>query len=152
MLTKAERSKRDLLTFQEAGAKSGILPRTLIGRVRYRSLRSYQRNGKTFVTLEDIAEWQPLWEHGQADIVREGHATGESDVAIAARMGLSRERVRQIRNSLGLPPNPLKPRLPKTLLEVFTLPKSAQNVFSIIGRRLGEGMAQKRDKDALGRD
>ena len=60
--------------------------------------------------------------------VREAHATGEPDRVIATMMGISRERVRQIRTSLGLPTNPRKPRLakaftidqPKTLLEVFS--------------------------------
>jgi len=102
-----------LLTFQEAATQMKVHYHALVSRVRNGSLRAYRRKGKTYITAEDIANWQPLWDRGHDLVVREAHAAGESDVAIGAMLGLSRERIRQIRNALGLAKNPLKPRLPK---------------------------------------
>jgi len=117
-----------LLTISEAAEQTGINRETLSSRVRSGSLRTYKRNKKTYLVIDDIIEWQPLWHNNHIATVREAHATGEPDRVIATMMGISRERVRQIRTSLGLPTNPRKPRLakaftidqPKTLLEVFS--------------------------------
>ena len=122
-----EKNKINLLTIAEAAEESGINQETLSSRVRNGSLRSYRRNGRVYLITQDITEWQPLWHNNHMDVIREAHAAGEPDMAIAAMLGISRERVRQLRTSLGLPRNPQKPRLakafapgqPKTLLEVF---------------------------------
>jgi len=123
-----EKNKINLLTIAEAAEESGINQETLSSRVRNGSLRSYRRNGRVYLITQDITEWQPLWHNNHMDVIREAHAAGEPDMAIAAMLGISRERVRQLRTSLGLPRNPQKPRpakafalgQPKTLLEVFT--------------------------------
>jgi len=122
------KNKINLLTLAEAAEESGINQETLASRVRNGSLRSYRRNGRVYLITQDIAEWQPLWHHNHMDVIREAHAAGEPDAAIAAMLGISRERVRQLRTSIGVPPNPRRPRLPKafapgqprTLLEVFS--------------------------------
>ncbi|MAH49237.1 hypothetical protein CMI37_25655 [Candidatus Pacearchaeota archaeon] len=104
---------RELLTCAEASQKSGLNAFTLWSRVRGGSIRSYRRNGKVYVTLEDIGDWMPLWYRGHEAAIREAHAAGEPDAHTARILGLSRERVRQLRTRLGLPVNPPKPRLPK---------------------------------------
>ena len=123
-----KKNKINLLTLTEAAEESGINQETLTSRVRNGSLRAFRRNNRVYLIMQDITEWQPLWHNNHIDIVREAHADGEPDMAIATMLGISRERVRQLRTSLGLPRNPQKPRLPKafapdqpkTLLEVFT--------------------------------
>ena len=118
----------NLLTILEAAEESGINKETLSSRVRNGSLRTYTRNNRVYLIMGDITEWQPLWHTGHTDIIRQAHASGEPDTAIATMLGISRERVRQLRVSIGLPTNPPKPRLPKafapgqprTLLEVFS--------------------------------
>ena len=123
-----EKNKINLLTIAEAAEESGINQETLSSRVRNGSLRSYRRNGRVYLITQDITEWQPLWHTNHMDVIREAHAAGEPDVVMAAILGVSRERVRQLRKPLGLLPNPRKPRLPKafapgqpkTLLEVFS--------------------------------
>ena len=123
-----EKNKVNLLTVAEASEESGVNQETLASRVRTGSLRAFRRNNRVYLIMQDITEWQPLWHNNHIDIVREAHADGEPDMAIATMLGISRERVRQLRTSLGLPRNPQKPRLPKafapsqpkTLLEVFT--------------------------------
>ena len=123
-----EKNKINLLTITEAAEESGINKETLSSRVRNGSLRTYTRNNRAYLIMEDITRWQPLWHTNHMDTIREAHAAGEPDVVVAAMLGISRERVRQLRKPLGLPPNPRKPRLPKafapghqprTLLEVF---------------------------------
>ena len=123
-----EKNKINLLTIAEAAEESGINQETLSSRVRNGSLRSYRRNGRVYLITQDITEWQPLWHNNHMDVIRGAHAAGEPDMVIATMLGISRERVRQLRTSLGLPRNPQKPRLPKafapgqpkTLLEVFS--------------------------------
>jgi hypothetical protein len=123
-----EKNKINLLTLAEAAEESGINQETLASRIRNGSLRSYRRNGRVYLITQDITEWQPLWYNNHIDAIREAHAAGEPDVVMAAMLGISRERVRQLRTSIGLPLNPQKPRLPKafapgqpkTLLEVFS--------------------------------
>ena len=123
-----EKNKINLLTLTEAAEESGVNQETLTSRIRTGSLRAFKRHYRLSLIMQDIAEWQPLWHNNHTDIVREAHAAGEPDTAIATMLGISRERVRQLRTSLGLPRNPQKPRLPKafapdqpkTLLEVFT--------------------------------
>jgi len=103
----------DLLTLTEAAQVSGISANTLAGRVRRGSMKSYHRQTRVYITLEDIGEWLPLWYRGHETVIREAHAAGEPDAYTAALLGLSRERIRQLRKKLGLPVNPPKPRLPK---------------------------------------
>jgi hypothetical protein len=106
----------ELLSYREASELSGIHHDTLSSRVRNGSLGVYHRKGRTYITMEDVNEWQPLWNRDHDAVILEAHTAGESDVAMASMLGLSRERVRQIRNNLGLPANPLKPRLAKTFV------------------------------------
>jgi hypothetical protein len=126
-----EKNKINLLTIAEAAGESGINRETLSSRVRNGSLRTYMRNNRVYLIMQDITEWQPLWHNNHTEIMQAAHAAGEPDTIIAAILGVSRERVRQLRKPLGLPPNPRKPRLPKafapghqprTLLEVFNAP------------------------------
>ena len=104
---------RALLTCAEASRESGINADALSSRVRSGSMRSYHRQGRVYITLEDVSEWFPLWRRDHEAIIREAHAAGEPDAYAAALLGLSRERVRQLRKKLGLPVNPPKPRLAK---------------------------------------
>jgi len=103
----------DLLTLADASRRSGISPSTLASRIKNGSMRSYKIRGRVYITLEDIGEWLPLWYRGHETVIREAHAAGEPDAYTATLLGLSRERVGQLRKRLGLPVNPPKPRLPK---------------------------------------
>jgi len=107
------KNKINLLTLAEAAEESGVNRETLSSRVRTGSLCTYIRNKRAYLTIQDITGWQPLWRNNHIDIIREAHAAGEPDTGMATMLGISRERVRQLRNTLGLPPNPQKPRLPK---------------------------------------
>lgn len=109
-----EQPTQKLLTYGEAAKASGIEEHTIRGRVRTGSLPSYKWHSKTYVTMEDISEWQPKWHTDHDLYIREAHAEGIPDADMARHLGISRERVRQIRSGLGLKANPLKPRLPKT--------------------------------------
>ncbi len=129
-MAKEKINKVTLYTLAEASRETGVNLTTLKGRVRTGSLRAYKRGNGIFLDLQDIAEWQPLWSRDYNYIIQTAHASGEPDSAIAAIIGVSRERVRQIRKSLGLKANPMRGRLPKaiqvhqprTLMEIFAHP------------------------------
>lgn len=109
-----QKNEVDLLTLSEAARESGISIHTLSSRVSGGSMRCYRRQARTYVTLEDIGNWVPKWYRGHEIAILEAHTAGEPDAYIARKLGLSRERIRQIRGErLGLPANPPKPYLPK---------------------------------------
>ena len=120
--TTMDTSKINLLTVAEAAEESGMNQETLSSRVRTGSLRSFRRNSRVYLIMQDIIEWQPVWHNNPLEIIQEAHAAGESDVSIATMLGVSRERVRKLRSSLGLPRNPRKPQLSK----VFTADQPRQ--------------------------
>lgn len=121
-------NQEELLTISEAAKEYGINRYTLEGRVFRGSMPSYRRGKHTYVIAADVLSWQPLWARDHEKIIREANAAGESDSAIGAYLGISRERVRQLRNRIGLTANPPQPRRekslppahPKTLLSVFS--------------------------------
>ena len=121
----------ELLTYREASEQSGVHSDTLFSRVKNGSLCAYRRKGRTYITMQDILEWQPLWKRDHDTVILQAHTAGESDVAMASMLGLSRERVRQIRNNLGLPANPLKPRLAKTIA-----PKRPVSVLAVLDSKI----------------
>jgi hypothetical protein len=121
----------ELLTYMEASELSGVNHDTLSSRVRNGSLCAYHRKGKTYIVMADISEWQPTWKRDHDTVILQAHTAGESDVAMASMLGLSRERVRQIRNNLGLPANPLKPRLAKTIA-----PKRPVSVLEVLDSKI----------------
>ncbi len=100
----------------EAARATGLLEHTLRARVRTGTLASYRYDKRTYVTLQDIAAWQPRRRSDRELYIREGHAAGMSDASMGRDLGISRERVRQIRSGLGLEANPPRPRLTKTFL------------------------------------
>jgi excisionase family DNA binding protein len=108
----------NLMTLSKAAEEYGILRRTLDDRIRSGRMPGYKVDGHVYVRAEDIegykekATWSRRGPHFIA--VREGHSEGMSDYAIAKQLGLSRERIRQIRDKLDLPVNPRRPTLPKT--------------------------------------
>jgi hypothetical protein len=75
-------------------------------------------DGHVYVRAEDIEEFKEKATLGRRGpnfmAVGKGHSEGMSDYSISKKLGLSRERIRQIRNKLGLPLNPRRPTLPKT--------------------------------------
>ena len=95
----------DLMTLSQAAEQYGILRRTLDDRVRNGRMPGYKVDGHIYIRSEDIEAFkeQSAWSR-----------RGMSDYAIAKQLGLSRERIRQIRDKLGLPVNPRRPTLPKT--------------------------------------
>ena len=107
----------NLMTLSKAAEEYGILRRTLEQRIRRGRLTAYKVRGRVHVLTEDIEEYQAKAARGRRGphfvYVSEGHSEGKSDYAISKELGLSRERVRQIRNKLGLPLNPRRPTLPK---------------------------------------
>jgi excisionase family DNA binding protein len=108
----------DLMTLSQAAEQYGILRRTLDDRVRNGRMPGYKVDGHIYIRPEDIEAFkeQSAWSRRGPHFiaVREGHSEGMSDYAIAKQLGLSRERIRQIRDKLGLPVNPRRPTLPKT--------------------------------------
>jgi hypothetical protein len=121
-------NQEELLTISEAAKEYGVNIYTLEGRVFRGSMPSYRRGRHLYVTAADVVSWQPLWARDHEKIIREANAAGESDSAIGEFLGISRERVRQLRNRIGLTANPPQPRReksqapahPKTLLAVFS--------------------------------
>ena len=121
-------NQEELLTISEAAKEYGINRNTLQHRATTGSMTSYKRGRHIYVTTADVLSWQPLWARDHEKIIREANAAGESDSAIGAYLGISRERGRQLRNRIGLTANPPQPRReksqapahPKTLLAVFS--------------------------------
>ena len=107
----------DLMTLNEAAEQYGILRSTLAARVLSGSMTGFRAGGHVYVRAEDIEEYKEksAWRHRGPHFtaVLEGHSEGMSDYAISKKLGLSRERSRQIRNKLELPVNPRRPTLPK---------------------------------------
>jgi excisionase family DNA binding protein len=120
-----------LMTIDEAAEEYGVPRSTITSRLQAERMPSFRAGGHVYVRAEDMEEFKEksaLSRRGpHFAAVLEGHGEGMIDYAIAKKLGLSRERIRQIRNKLGLPLNPRTPRLPKTftpgpktLLEVFS--------------------------------
>lgn len=106
-----------LLSVPEAARQFGIKYNTLISRVISRTIPSSRVGKHRYINPEDMLRWHeyahakrhgPNW-----DAVAKCHAEGLSDVSISEQLGISRERVRQLRVRQGLSPNPRRPRLPK---------------------------------------
>ena len=107
----------NLMTLSKASEEYGILRRTLEQRVHKGRLTAYKVHGHVYVLAEDVEEYKEQSALGRRGPhftdVREGHSEGKSDYAMSKELGLSRERVRQIRSKMGLPRNPRRPTLPK---------------------------------------
>ena len=63
--TTMDTSKINLLTVAEAAEESGMNQETLSSRVRTGSLRSFRRNSRVYLIMQDIIEWQPVWHNNQ---------------------------------------------------------------------------------------
>ena len=106
-----------LMTVSEAAKKHGVSRNRLSEYIRAGKIPGYAVQGHVFVSAETVAQYKDkaLWSRRGLNFsaVLEGHREGKSDYALAKELGLSRERVRQIRSKAGLPVNPRRPTLPK---------------------------------------
>jgi excisionase family DNA binding protein len=123
-LNSEESAYTPLMTISEAARKHGISRNKLSEYIRAGKIPGYAVRGHVFVSAESVEQYKDkiVWSRRGLNFsaVVEGHAEGKSDYAISKELGLTRERVRQIRSKAGLPVNPRRPTLPKTLLEVFS--------------------------------
>ena len=104
-----------------AAIQLNVSSRTLYSRISTGTLKAYvvgHNDAKLYVNPAEVKGWR-------TDVTRrrmtERHPEflalydeGAMDSEIAASLGQSRERVRQIRETMHLPKNPRKPTLPKT--------------------------------------
>ena len=95
---------------------------TLYSRIKSGTLVAYEVKGQLYLNPDEVKGWgeikkqraraaqksSSLWQE-----VQRLHELDYSDIAIAEKTGRSRERIRVIRNGLGLEPNARRPRLPK---------------------------------------
>ena len=106
-----------LMSVSEAASKYGVSRNNLSDHLRAGRILGYVVKGHVFVSAASIAEYKEdsTWARRGPNFtaVLEGHRDGKSDYAIAKDLGLTRERVRQIRSVAGLPVNPRRPTLPK---------------------------------------
>jgi len=116
-LNSEESAHTPLMTISEAARKHGISRNRLSGYIRAGKISSYAVRGHVFVSAESVEQYKDkvAWSRRGLNFsaVVEGHAEGKSDYAISKELGLTRERVRQIRSKAGLPVNPRRPTLPK---------------------------------------
>ena len=106
-----------LLSVPDAAREFGIKYNTLISRIKSKTLPATLVGKHRYVHPEDILrfeEYAHAKRHGPNwDAVAKCHAEGLPDIRISERLGISRERVRQLRVCQRLEPNPRRPRLPK---------------------------------------
>ena len=116
-LNSEESAYTPLMTISEAARKHGISRNKLSEYIRAGKIPGYAVRGHVFVSAESVAQYKDkiAWSRRGLNFnaVVEGHAEGKSDYAMAKELGLTRERIRQIRSKVGLPVNPRRPTLPK---------------------------------------
>jgi len=112
--------REDLIPISMAATLFNVKYMTLFNRISSGSLKGYQVKGRTYVSPQDIVEWEATRHDRKRGSswkkVEEALAQGKSDIAIAEQLGLSRERVRQIRTDMGVAKNPRRPGLPNMRL------------------------------------
>jgi len=108
---------KKLMTIHHASSAFHVGRATLYRRIEAGTLEGYEVNNKVYVNAEELVDWkenlQRTRRQGLWGWVSELWKEGMPDSDIARKIGRSRERVRQIRNELGKPPNPRRARLPK---------------------------------------
>ena len=100
----------ELMTISAAAREYDIPRSRLTARVTSGRVQGYRAKGILYVRARDLEEYKERAAWGRRGpnflVVQEGHSEGRSDYAMARELGLSRERIRQIRGKLGLPKNP----------------------------------------------
>lgn len=106
-----------LMSVSEAAREYGISRNNLAENIKSGKILAYVLKGHVYICAENIEAYKEASTEGRRGpnftAVLKGHSEGKSDYAIAQELGLTRERVRQIRNKAGLPVNPRRPTLPK---------------------------------------
>jgi len=108
----------NLISVATAAERWNMKYSTLTSRIKRRAIPSYSIGGRIYINPADMVDWLQVHSGGLAKgdnwfLVKQAHEQGLSDVAIAEAVGISRERVRQIRAKQGLLPNSRRPGLPK---------------------------------------
>ena len=115
--------REDLIPISMAATLFNVKYMTLFNRISSGSLKGYQVKGRTYVSPQDIVEWEATRHDRKRGSswkkVEEALAQGKSDIAIAEQLGISRERVRQIRTDMGVAKNPRRPGLPNMRLALY---------------------------------
>jgi hypothetical protein len=100
----------ELMTISAAAREYDIPRSRLTTRVTSGRIQGYRVKGILYVRAKDLDEYRERVAVGHRGpnflVVKAGHGEGKSDYAMARELGLSRERIRQIRGKLGLPKNP----------------------------------------------
>ena len=112
------------MTISEAAMQHGVSRNKVADYIKSGKVLGYSVKGHIYITAESIEDYKYAytWDRRGPNFtaVVDGHSEGKSDYAISRELGLTRERVRQIRSKVGLPVNPRRPTLPKTFPEVFS--------------------------------
>ena len=119
--TKGETKYIPLRSVSEAAREYGVSRNNLAENIRSGKIRAYVVKGHIYISAESIEDHNEAKEASNQGgrgpnftAVLEGYSEGKSDYAIAKELGLTRERVRQIRSKVGLPVNPRRPTLPRS--------------------------------------
>ena len=105
-----------LITIQEAHEQYDIPLATIYYRIHKNSLKGYELNNKWYVDPDDFVEWLSTHSLRRGEALEQVpilHEQGMTDSEMSVALGVSRQRIHQLRNKLELKANPRKPRLPK---------------------------------------
>lgn len=106
-----------LITIQEAHQQYDVPVATIYHRIQNNRLKGYELNNKWYVDPEDFDGWtEGLYSFRRGEAFEQIpilHEQGMTDAEMSVALGVSRQRIYQLRNKLELKANPRKPRLPK---------------------------------------
>jgi excisionase family DNA binding protein len=105
------------MSISTAASLFSVQRSTIYRRISTGTLTGYAVNNKVYVDGDEMLGWKEHLRRSRQSAVRDLvdalWQDGLPDADIAVKVGRSRERVRQIRSSMGKRANPRRPRLPK---------------------------------------
>ena len=128
---------RKLITVQEAHKQYAVVPATVYHRIHNGRLKGYELNNKWYVDPLDLIGWEnTLHKSRHGDVFNQLpglHEQGITDSELANHLQVSRQRVHQIRNKLGLKANPRK----QGLSNMVTRPVLNYKTFLTLAKQQG---------------